>query len=91
MPRRTAVRSDSELQRDCLDQIGRWRWNRAKGRRVGLPMCELLHSRVDLIKLKISTIGTYQTLSNVERLKKFDPSKFKLVIVDEAHHAAAFS
>ena len=54
-------------------------------------MCELLHSRVGLIKLRISTIGTYQTLSNVERLKKFDPSNFKLVIVDEAHHAAAFS
>jgi ATP-dependent helicase IRC3 len=42
-------------------------------------------------ELMHSTIGTYQTLNNVERLKKFDPSKFKLVIVDEAHHAAAFS
>jgi superfamily II DNA or RNA helicase len=38
-----------------------------------------------------STIGTYQTLNNAERLKKFDPSKYKLVIVDEAHHAAAIS
>jgi ATP-dependent helicase IRC3 len=43
------------------------------------------------VELINSTIGTYQTLNNVERLKKFDPSKFKLVIVDEAHHAAAFS
>jgi ATP-dependent helicase IRC3 len=39
----------------------------------------------------VSTIATYQTLSNPERLKKFDPSRFKLVIVDEAHHAAALS
>lgn len=48
----------------------------------------------DIIKgraLMISTIGTYQTLNNAERLKKFDPSQYKLVIVDEAHHAAAIS
>lgn len=54
-------------------------------------MCKLLQSGFESHKLIGSTIGTYQTLSNVERLKKFDPSKFKLVIVDEAHHAAAFS
>ncbi|ADV25374.1 DEAD box family helicase [Cryptococcus gattii E566] len=35
------------------------------------------------------TIATYQTLNNRDRLNKFDPSKFKLVIVDEAHHSAA--
>lgn len=39
----------------------------------------------------LSTIATYQTLSNAERLIKFDPNDFKLVIVDEAHHAAALS
>jgi ATP-dependent helicase IRC3 len=38
-----------------------------------------------------STIGTYQTLNNPERLKKLDPSRYKLAIVDEAHHAAAIS
>ncbi|WWC68852.1 uncharacterized protein I206_102788 [Kwoniella pini CBS 10737] len=37
------------------------------------------------------TIATYQTLNNPERLAKFDPKDFKLVIVDEAHHAAAHS
>ncbi|RXK37471.1 hypothetical protein M231_05294 [Tremella mesenterica] len=37
------------------------------------------------------TIATYQTLNSIERLKKFDPKKFKLIIVDEAHHAAAIS
>lgn len=36
-----------------------------------------------------STVATYQTLLRSERLKKFDPSHMKAVIVDEAHHAAA--
>jgi ATP-dependent helicase IRC3 len=39
----------------------------------------------------ISTIATYQTLGNLDRLQKFDPARFKLVIVDEANHAAAQS
>lgn len=39
----------------------------------------------------ISTIATYQTLSNLDRLQRFDPALFKLVIVVEAHHAAAQS
>ncbi|WVQ94455.1 hypothetical protein IAU59_001534 [Kwoniella sp. CBS 9459] len=38
-----------------------------------------------------ATIATYSTLCKAERLAKFDPSNFKLVIVDEAHHAAATS
>lgn len=38
-----------------------------------------------------STIATYQTLNNVDRLQKFDPGSFDLVIVDEAHHCAALS
>ncbi|KAI9632390.1 P-loop containing nucleoside triphosphate hydrolase protein [Dioszegia hungarica] len=37
------------------------------------------------------TIATYQTLSNLDRLQRFDPALFKLVIVVEAHHAAAQS
>lgn len=36
-------------------------------------------------------MATYQTLLNTDRLRKFDPANFKLVIVDEAHHAAAHS
>ncbi len=31
----------------------------------------------------------YQTLRDESRLRKFDPARFKAVIVDEAHHAAA--
>ncbi|OCF45058.1 hypothetical protein I317_01109 [Kwoniella heveanensis CBS 569] len=37
------------------------------------------------------TIATYQTLINPDRLAKFVPDRFKLIIVDEAHHAAAHS
>ncbi|BEI90319.1 uncharacterized protein CcaverHIS019_0303890 [Cutaneotrichosporon cavernicola] len=37
------------------------------------------------------TVATYQTLSNPVRLLKFNPERFKLIIVDEAHHAAAKS
>ncbi|KAK8861366.1 hypothetical protein IAR55_002185 [Kwoniella newhampshirensis] len=37
------------------------------------------------------TIATWQTLINPDRLAKFDPATFKLIIVDEAHHAAALS
>lgn len=36
-----------------------------------------------------STIATYQTLRQESRLAKFDATRFKGVIVDEAHHAAA--
>ncbi|KIO24974.1 hypothetical protein M407DRAFT_25721 [Tulasnella calospora MUT 4182] len=35
------------------------------------------------------TVATYQTLKQPERLEKFDPSRFKVVVVDEAHHAVA--
>ncbi|WVF66844.1 hypothetical protein IAT40_001586 [Kwoniella sp. CBS 6097] len=37
------------------------------------------------------TIATRDTLNNLDRLARFDPSKFKAVIVDEAHHVAAVS
>lgn len=37
------------------------------------------------------TIATYQTLNNADRLRKFDPNTFGLIIVDEAHHCAALS
>ena len=37
------------------------------------------------------TIATIQTLLKKDRFTKFDPELFKLIIVDEAHHAAAKS
>lgn len=36
-------------------------------------------------------MATWQTLISGERIRKFDPSLYKIVIVDEAHHAAASS
>ncbi|KAJ7786259.1 P-loop containing nucleoside triphosphate hydrolase protein, partial [Mycena metata] len=35
------------------------------------------------------TVATYQTLSQAGRVKKFDPSSLKAIVIDEAHHAAA--
>lgn len=35
------------------------------------------------------TVATVQTLRQTERLAKFDPRRFKCVIVDEAHHATS--
>ena len=37
----------------------------------------------------LSTVATYQSLNSSNRLAKFDPTKFKCVVVDEAHHSAA--
>ncbi|POR39476.1 Putative mitochondrial ATP-dependent helicase irc3 [Tolypocladium paradoxum] len=35
------------------------------------------------------TIASVQSITSKERLEKFDPSSFKLVLVDEAHHIVA--
>jgi superfamily II DNA or RNA helicase len=48
-------------------------------------------SGLKMLTVDGSTVATYQTLNSVGRLDKYDPSRFKLVIVDEAHHAAAKS
>jgi len=39
--------------------------------------------------VRSSTVATYQTLLQAPRLQKFDPTGLKVIIVDEAHHAAA--
>ena len=35
------------------------------------------------------TIASLQSITSGDRLSKFDPARFKLVLVDEAHHVAA--
>lgn len=37
------------------------------------------------------TVASIQTLASEERLAKYDPQDFKLIIIDEAHHSAANS
>lgn len=37
----------------------------------------------------LSTVATYQTLLQPERIAKFNPHNLKAIIIDEAHHAAA--
>ena len=41
-----------------------------------------------LIQCISRTVATYQTLLRAPRLQKFDPTGLKVIIVDEAHHAA---
>lgn len=58
---------------------------------MALLMCKLL---VELYLstawlMQSRTVATYQTLAHGDRILKFDPARYKLVIVDEAHHAAA--
>lgn len=35
------------------------------------------------------TVASVQSITSGERLQKYDPAKFKLILVDEAHHIAA--
>lgn len=35
------------------------------------------------------TVASVQSITSGERLQKYDPKRFKLVLVDEAHHIAA--
>ena len=35
------------------------------------------------------TVASLKSIISKERLQKFDPSRFKLVLVDEAHHIVA--
>ena len=37
------------------------------------------------------TVASVMSLMSSDRIKKFDPKKFKLILIDEAHHAAAKS
>ncbi|WWD08652.1 hypothetical protein V865_006765 [Kwoniella europaea PYCC6329] len=37
------------------------------------------------------TIATIQSLSKSNRLSKYDPSEFRLIVVDESHHSASVS
>lgn len=51
---------------------------------------------IEMAKAKASgladvTVASVQTLQDADRLKRFDPYRFKLVLVDEAHHVVANS
>lgn len=55
-----------------------------------LQMCEHIPAYYPALFLMLqSTVATYQTLLQAPRLAKFDPNFLKVVVVDEAHHAAA--
>lgn len=37
------------------------------------------------------TVASVRSITSGDRISKFDPARFKLVLVDEAHHIAASS
>lgn len=51
--------------------------------------CTFFSSDILLTECNKSTVATYQTLLQTPRISKFDPNCLKVIIVDEAHHAAA--
>src|ERR1700730_18255187 len=73
-------------RKELLDQakaeISEW-----TGEMAGLEMGEHTADESDMMKARV-IIGSVQTLSG-DRIRKFNPSEFTLVIIDEAHHAPA--
>lgn len=54
------------------------------------------HVEIELGKAQASgaadiTVASIQSITSGDRLQKFDPSRFKLVLVDEAHHIVSQS
>jgi ATP-dependent helicase IRC3 len=61
-----------------------------QGFRFGRHVSSFLRADYQFLRLKLSsTVATYQTLLQTERLAKFNPNDLKVVVVDEAHHAAS--
>lgn len=69
--------------RDELLQQARERFRRDTGDRVGLDKAG------DFAGDERIVVGSIQTVSTMDRLQRFDPKRFDLVMVDEAHHAPA--
>lgn len=69
--------------RDELLQQGRQRLSKDTGEFVGLDQADFYAGDERIV------VGSIQTVSMPARLERFDPKRFDLVIVDEAHHATA--
>jgi superfamily II DNA or RNA helicase len=69
--------------RDEILQQARERFRRDCGERVGLDKADNSAGDERIV------VGSIQTVSTPDRLRRFDPRRFDLVMVDEAHHAPA--
>ncbi|ODQ54468.1 P-loop containing nucleoside triphosphate hydrolase protein [Saitoella complicata NRRL Y-17804] len=71
-------------RRELVDQAAKHCMNTYPDKIVEIEMGDSAASGVADI-----TVASVQSLVSQDRLMKFDPSRFKLILIDEAHHAAA--
>jgi superfamily II DNA or RNA helicase len=69
--------------RDELLQQAVARFGHDTGFRIGLDQAQQFAHDEQIV------IGSVQTISRKDRLERFDPKRFDLIMVDEAHHATA--
>lgn len=73
-------------RRELVEQAARHCRNTYPSKTIEIEMAERKSSGSADI-----TVASVQTLQNPDRLMRFDPNRFKLVLVDEAHHIVADS
>lgn len=73
-------------RRELVEQAARHCRNTYPGKTVEIEMAKNKASGSADI-----TVASVQTLQRADRLMRFDPNRFKLVLVDEAHHIVADS
>jgi hypothetical protein len=71
-------------RRELVEQAARHIENLYPSKRVEVEMAHQHASGTADI-----TVASVQSITSGDRLKKYDPARFKLVLVDEAHHIAA--
>lgn len=71
-------------RRELVEQAARHITNLYPLKRVEVEMAEQHATGTGDI-----TVASVQSITSGERLQKYDPKRFKLILVDEAHHIAA--
>ena len=71
-------------RRELVEQAARHIENLYPSKRVEVEMAHQHASGTADI-----TVASVQSITSGDRLRKYDPARFKLVLVDEAHHIAA--
>ena len=71
-------------RRELVEQAARHIENLYPSKRVEVEMANQHASGTDDI-----TVASVQSITSGDRLQKYDPARFKLVLVDEAHHISA--
>jgi len=71
-------------RRELVEQAAKHCVNAYPGKTIELELGKLTASGTADI-----TVASLQSITSKDRLLKFDPSRFKLILVDEAHHIVA--